>query len=167
MPGRYKDPEYQKKHYEANKEKYKAKAKEWKKNNPDKVKTNSARRYAKNKESMLRVNKEYYSKLPPEVKKARSRAWREANPEKARANVNTRRRRNRQATPPWVDTKEIMAFYEMSERVSKCLGIPHHVDHIIPLAGKGFSGLNVPWNLRVVPAIVNLRKNNKLIEELL
>jgi hypothetical protein len=66
------------------------------------------------------------------------------------------------ATPKWVNRNEIQAVYVECRRRSADSGIPHHVDHIIPLRGKGVSGLHVPWNLRVIPAVENLRKGNRL-----
>ena len=44
---------------------------------------------------------------------------------------------------------------------TKTLGIQFHVDHVLPLRGKKVSGLHVPMNLRVIPAIENMRKTNK------
>jgi 5-methylcytosine-specific restriction endonuclease McrA len=46
--------------------------------------------------------------------------------------------------------------------LSSILGIPHEVDHIIPLA-KG--GLHHPSNLQVIPASVNRRKSAKTPEQ--
>ena len=165
MAGSYADPEYKRKHYLANKEKYKAKAKAWKEANPDKVKETSSRRYKKKKDHILAVTTAYYNSLPPETRRARAKAWRDKNPGHAASTCAKRRTSLVQQCPPWVDQKEITAFYEMAARVSKCLGIKHHVDHIYPIKGKTSRGLHVPWNLRVIPATINHKKHNKLPEE--
>jgi len=165
MSGKYIDPEYKRKHYLANKEKYKAKAKAWKEANPDKVKESSKKRYENKRDHILAVTTAYYNSLTPEERRARERAWRAKNPGKAAAFCAKRRTRISKQCPPWVDYKEIQGFYEMAARVSACLGIKHHVDHIYPLKGKTSRGLHVPWNLRVIPATINHKKHNKLPEE--
>lgn len=58
-------------------------------------------------------------------------------------------------TPKWIDLDEMLSIYE------KCPA-GYHVDHIVPLNGKIFSGLNVPWNLQYLPAAVNVKKGNRL-----
>lgn len=68
--------------------------------------------------------------------------------------------RLKQATPPWVDSREIRKVFAEAKRISKETGIPHHVDHIWPLLHESFCGLNVPWNLRVIPAKQNMSKHN-------
>lgn len=162
--GRHKDPDYARKYYQANKQKFIDKASEWKKQNPDKVKASSQRRYVKKKDHILAVNKEWQSRNRDYIRQ-RARASYAANPEKARALCNARRQREREATPPWVDKNEIVAFYKMAQRLSRCTGIKHHVDHYYPLRGKTSSGLNVPYNLRVIPARINMKKSNNLIQE--
>ncbi len=59
-----------------------------------------------------------------------------------------------------LDKKLIETFYEASDRVSKCLGLRHHVDHIIPLA-KG--GSHRPENLQTLPWRLNLSKGAKVL----
>lgn len=75
-----------------------------------------------------------------------------------------------QATPKWV-TKihlgEIENFYIEAARLTKETGIPHEVDHIIPLRGEQVRGLHVPWNLRVIPRSENRKKSYKVISILL
>lgn len=66
------------------------------------------------------------------------------------------------ACPQWVDRVALSAVYAECRRLSAATGTPHHVDHVVPLAGKTVCGLHVPWNLRVVPASVNLQKGNSL-----
>ena len=158
--------EYQRRHYLANKEKYKQRAREWKAANPDKVKESGHKRYANNKEKLLEQTKEYY-KNNKAAARERQRSWEKRNPGKAASYCANRRTRILEAQPPWVDPVEIQAFYEEAARLSRTTGIKHHVDHIHPLRGKTFRGLHVPWNLQVIPAKQNLMKHNKLLPEYL
>ena len=73
------------------------------------------------------------------------------------------------ACPKWlsnIDLAKIKSIYKMANNLSKKTGTKHHVDHIVPLQGKDVCGLHVPWNLQVLPAEENLRKYNKLIEDI-
>jgi hypothetical protein len=67
------------------------------------------------------------------------------------------------ATPKWADWDKIAAIYEERDRLSAETGVPHHVDHILPLAGKLVCGLHVHWNLRAIPAVDNLKKGAKVL----
>lgn len=75
---------------------------------------------------------------------------------------NPRRRRSlriRIATPAWADFDAIASVYKLRDKVTQETGVEHHVDHIVPLAGKMVCGLHVAANLRVIPAAENLRKS--------
>lgn len=67
-------------------------------------------------------------------------------------------------TPPWLSEDDLWAIQEaylLAEKRTQLFGFSWHVDHVIPLRGKNVSGLHVPNNLQVIPAIDNLRKTNK------
>lgn len=67
------------------------------------------------------------------------------------------------ATPGWLSAdqkKAIVAVYAKSEAVTAQTGIPHEVDHIIPLRGAKVCGLHVAWNLQILEASENRRKSN-------
>lgn len=67
-------------------------------------------------------------------------------------------------TPKWLTDDDMWVMeeaYILAALRSKVTGVSHHVDHEIPLRGKKVSGLHVPTNLRVIPALENMQKTNK------
>lgn len=95
-------------------------------------------------------------------------AWKAKNGAKVRAHTMSRKRGLRQATPSWLTDQHWAAMnsvYEEAKRLSEETGIPHHVDHIVPLRGMTASGLHVPWNLRVLTADANMRRKRVWSDE--
>jgi 5-methylcytosine-specific restriction endonuclease McrA len=58
---------------------------------------------------------------------------------------------------------EIRLKYRLAIEMSRKLGVPYAVDHIIPLQGEDVCGLHVPWNMEVITQEQNLKKSNKLV----
>jgi hypothetical protein len=106
--------------------------KEWKKNNPEKVKLSSKKSRQKNKAS------------------------RNANTAKRRA-ARVDRTPNWITDDDLFLIKEA---YALAELRTKTTGIEWHVDHIVPLLGSTVSGLHCSENLQVIPAKHNLSKQN-------
>ncbi len=136
---------------------------------------------AKNKERMLEKQRQYQRANREALNEKRRIKFKE-NPELYRAYIESQRenfRRNKRAyyrRKPWVkcaeqavrrskmqtdkaDLEVIKEIYECCARISKCTGVPHHVDHIVPLA---LGGRHEPSNLQVLPAVLNMRKGYKM-----
>lgn len=130
-----------------NKSETKTRVAEWHAKNPDRVSSSRKKGQEQNKEQAAQNAKNYAK----------------ANPEWKAAHCAKRRSRKLRACPLWLTQEqldEIEVFYKLAKTKFKETGIPHHVDHIIPLQGKKVSGLHVPWNLQVITASENSKKNN-------
>lgn len=81
------------------------------------------------------------------------------------ADSASRRSSKRKACPKWVDKKALKAVYAAARARTKDTGVPHHVDHIVPLVHDCVCGLHVPWNLQILTAEENLQKSNSFLPE--
>ena len=122
--------------------------------------------YAINKEKVSESGRVKRAENPGEWA-AKTRRYNALNPGLSSFNGAQRRKAAKIATPPWVDFEDIKDTYRLAKILTDMTGVKHHVDHVYPLKHKLFSGLNVPWNLGVVPAVVNLRKHNNVSPEML
>jgi len=138
-------------------------AKSYREDNPEKIKESRKARYESNKEAILAKNKEWRDSKPREYHNEYLRKWKSENRGKV---VQSGKKRS----IPMSKCLKLLGeqqigtlnqFYNYASRISECIGIKHHVDHVLPLAGDGFTGLHVPWNLQVIPATINLRKGNR------
>lgn len=112
-----------------------------------------------------RVRNRDYGRRNAQTVRARVKRWRKENPGKDRAKRRMREIQKINACPPWarksIVRKEIQAHYLHAEWLEKTLGMPFHVDHIIPLCSDFVCGLHVPANLTVLEASQNIEKNNR------
>lgn len=103
------------------------------------------------------------------VRKSRSNPennWKKYSNEykKRSGDVAKRRASKSNRTPEWLSKDHLWMLreiYSLRALRQKMTGIKWHVDHVVPLRGKNVSGLHVPWNLQIIPAVENIIKNNK------
>jgi len=143
-------------------------SREWYVANKDRVREKQNKlgreRYSANKNKFAEKAKNYRKRNKEEIA-AKMARWQRENKDLVNAATSKRRAAKTKATPAWVtsqDFKNISAVYTMAARLTSCLGVEHHVDHIVPLRGDVVCGLHVPWNLAVIPAKLNISKGNKL-----
>lgn len=117
----------------------------WGAKNADKVTTWNDRQYARN----------------PDAFKANALKWKKLNPARRKADKVLREKRVRRAVPKWINRFFVSEIYDLARRRTKSTGVPHSVDHIVPLQSKLVCGLHWEGNLRVIPLAENLTKHNQ------
>jgi hypothetical protein len=135
-------------------------SKEWYHSNLERGREKNRAAHAANRQRD-RDNAKKYRATNKEKVAAYDKAYKSATRPARTAAQNARYELNKRATPrclSWMDKLRIAELYEIAAAKSIQTGIKHHVDHIFPLRGRGFCGLNVPWNLEVIPAPENVRK---------
>lgn len=129
----------------------------WKAANPERYRASLAR---VDREKARAAHKRWRDRNI-ERERARVAAWAKGNPEKAALLAATRRAAARRACPAWANHEEMLVVYEKAAALTLETGVPHQVDHIVPLKSKRVSGLHVPANLCVLPASDNATKGNR------
>ena len=119
----------------------------WRQKNPSKV-------------SNIRAK---WSENNPEKVRESSKNWKRANSGKVAESASRRRAAEDLRMPSWLTAADHLEFDTVYKYCAglRAAGLDYHVDHIVPLRGKSVSGLHVPWNLQVIPAVENMSKGNR------
>lgn len=169
--------------YSENSDKSKLRGKIYRENNKQYILKRDREKYIQNKEDILVQRKDFYKKNKMsilnrvseyqknnrDVNKRAQRAHYQNNKPIYMARSARRRAAKLNATPTWlsnIQKVQIEWFYLAAKMMTDTSGVKHHVDHIHPLQGDGFTGLHVPWNLQIVKAKDNIAKSNKLDDSL-
>ena len=119
--------------------------------------------YHNNKEKHREKADKWVKENPVAVKEIKTN-WKKRNPLQ-RAVDNAKRSAIKRSANVYKDCELTKFVFEEAQHLrglrDTMSGFKWHVDHIIPLQGKTVCGLHIWNNFAVIPANVNLRKNNK------
>lgn len=139
--------------------------------NAERRKAQFQERYNRSPDKYIKRSKTY-TLLNADAVAVRQRRWREENKDKIAQyrkdnaglyafHAANRRKKIKRATPPWADMEAIKEFYLEAQRLTNVTGIPHEVDHIIPITNDMVCGLHCEINLQILTKEENLKKSNK------
>ena len=126
--------------------------------NPEKVRQWKRESQKRNRAAANARNRRYAAKHREQIA-AKCAAWARSNPDKEAAKIARRRAAMLHQTPSWADHQAIGMMYRAAQ-VCRESGFDVHVDHIVPLQGKGVAGLHVHQNLQIIHAQANRSKSN-------
>lgn len=160
---RKQNPECAKEYRAKRKEYYKQLAKTWYVKNKELAVERATQWREENRDKVKKINLAHYYKHHDQAKQ-RYKQWAIENRGIINANVRRYELAKINRTPCWINKVDLWIMkeaYDLAAKRTKLLGFLWHVDHIIPLRGKTVSGLHVPSNLQVIPAVLNISKGNK------
>lgn len=140
---RDKNPNARRDHYRRNKVRVLAQAATYRAAHKNEERKNRAEHYQRNKEHNAKTTKAYALAHPWIYREAQAR----------------RRAAARNRIPPWADRDKIKDWYMLAQIVTEETGIPHEVDHIVPLQGRTVSGLHWEGNMQVITQAQNRAKS--------
>lgn len=152
--------ERQRKYREKNLDMINAKRRKRYKENPQHYRNLTNQYSSRNRDVLSQKQRENRAKNPD-----REKEYRVKYREKHNELVAKRRAEQRQAIPSWFNEFDEFAFqqaYELAALRQQETGIEWHVDHMIPLRARKCCGLHCADNIQVIPAVMNLEKNNKM-----
>lgn len=149
---------------ERNKEKEAAQQRRYREENRSKI-AERRRRYREKNREKIAENHRLYRKENPKKMGELQRRYNQANPEKRLARGARRRAAKRERIPAWfseLDQFVLEEAYDLATQRQELTGIEWHVDHMVPMQSRKASGLHCAANIQVIPAVMNLEKNNKM-----
>lgn len=141
-----------------------ARKKKWTQKNPDRAKAYTAKWVAENPEKRAQAVNAWRDKNPEKIKEISARAgarWSKKRRDKRAAYRAKARAIETNSIPPWADMDAIEAFYTRAAKLTEETGIPHEVDHVLPLNGREVCGLHVEANLQIITRSENRRKGRR------
>ena len=149
----------------ANREAVRARERELRKENGEDRRQRDRERYASDPQRSLDKHARYRAR--PGVREriaAQTKAWNEENRPRRAERQRARVARQNASRLAIIHKEASLVIYEEAARVTVETGVPHEVDHVVPLQAVDVCGLHVPWNLRVDTAEANRRKQNRWTE---
>lgn len=149
-----------KKQYNENPEKFRKRSRDSRLLNREKAVLKCKEWHEKNKEHSRVYRKKYYEKNKNVLLKNRS-IYDQNFPEKRRAKDAFRRASQKRAIHPEHDRNDDKKFSDICKILKPDIDL--HIDHIVPL---NRDGIHHRYNLRLLPAYLNISKNDRLDSEL-
>lgn len=129
----------------------------------------------RNKEAIAEKKREYHKRNAESIRakvlkwqrdnrekvNAKNSEWAKANPLGGYVKAARRVAARRNALVGWADSVAISAIYSRARDLTSATGIPHEVDHIVPLQSDLVCGLHCEANLQILTRSENASKGNK------
>lgn len=136
---------------------------EWRKLHPDykryQPSPESKLKYAQSERGLQKGREKtarYWEKRGVEAQRAYNRAQYAKHRKKFIQKVTKRHIQMQRS--PWANQDAIEAIYAEARRLTKKTGIPHEVDHVVPMFGKNVCGFHVEYNLKILTRRANRAK---------